>query len=149
MKVRQHRATVSWSTFLTRGSADEERVFLVGEELEFRTGRTEGEPTFVWRDMEGGVDEFFEFVATGTNQATQALFETCMYRAMYERKYKREADHLADDDLQEFIYQSVPRPFVLVTQANLRSQDLRNKGSRNPSGHHHERKLPSQMPLPL
>ena len=90
-------------------TADEERVFLIGEELEFRTGQTEGEPTFVWRDMEGGVDEFFEFVAIGTNEPTQAFFETCMYRAMYERKYKTTADHLSDADLQEFIFQSVHR----------------------------------------
>lgn len=88
-------------------TADEERVFLIAEELEFRTGQIEGEPTFVWRDMEGGVDEFFEFVATGTNEPTQAFFETCMYRAMHERKYKMTADHLSDTDLQEFIYQSV------------------------------------------
>lgn len=57
--------------------------------------------------MEGGVDEFFEFVAIGTNAATQAFFETCMYRAMYERKYKTSADHLTDADLQEFTYESV------------------------------------------
>ena len=92
------------STSLTDRPADEERVFLIGEELEFRTGQTEGEPTFVWRDLEGGVDEFFEFVAAGTNEPTQALFETCMYRAMYERKYKTAGDHLNDTDLQEFIY---------------------------------------------
>jgi hypothetical protein len=84
-------------------------VFLIGEELEFRTGQTEGEPTFVWRDMEGGVDEFFEFVASGTNEPTQALFEVCMYRAMYERRYKKSADHLTDAELQEFIYKSVLR----------------------------------------
>lgn len=57
--------------------------------------------------MEGGVDEFYEFVAIGTNEPTQAFFETCMYRAMYERKYKMTADHLSDSDLQEFIFQSV------------------------------------------
>lgn len=57
--------------------------------------------------MEGGVDEFFEFVAIGTNAVTQAFFETCMYRAMYERKYKISADHLTDADLQEFTYESV------------------------------------------
>lgn len=89
--------------------ADEERVFLIGEELEFRAGQTEGEPTFVWRDTEGGVDEFFEFVAIGTNEPTQAFFETCMYRAMYERKYKTTAEHLSDADLQEFIYRSAHR----------------------------------------
>ena len=104
------------SIVLTDQPADEERAFLIGEELEFRTGQTEGEPTFVWRDMEGGVDEFFEFVATGTNEPTQALFETCMYRAMYERKYKTAADHLADADLQEFIYKSVPTPLLRPPQ---------------------------------
>src|SRR5438445_9879081 len=73
-------------------TADEEKVFLISEELEFRTGETDGEPNFVWRDLHGDVDEFFEFVASGTNAPTRAFFETCMYRAMYERKYKRSAD---------------------------------------------------------
>ena len=52
-------------------SADEERVFLISEELEFRTGETpEGDPTFIWRDLQGDVDEFYEFVAPGTNEPT-------------------------------------------------------------------------------
>ncbi|KAH9077179.1 VID27 cytoplasmic protein [Lactarius deliciosus] len=84
---------------------DEERVFLVSEELEFRTSQTEGEPTLVWRDLQGGVDEFYEFVASGTNAPTKAFFETCMYRAMYERKYKKSADSVRDEDLAEFIWQ--------------------------------------------
>lgn len=85
---------------------DEERVFLIGEELEFRTGENaEGEPVFIWRDIEGDTNEFYEFVASGTNAPTRAFFETCMYRAMYERKYRRSADNTADDDLAEFIYQ--------------------------------------------
>ncbi|KAI0335447.1 VID27 cytoplasmic protein [Cubamyces sp. BRFM 1775] len=84
---------------------DEERVFLIGEELEFRTGTTaDGEPTFVWRDLDGDVDELYEFVAPGTNEPTRAFFETCMYRAMYERKYRASADSLSDADLQEFIW---------------------------------------------
>ncbi|KAK7695867.1 hypothetical protein QCA50_000505 [Cerrena zonata] len=85
---------------------DDERVFLIGEELQYRTGTTiEGEPTFVWRDLEGDVDEFYEFVAAGTNEPTRAFFETCMYRAMYERKYRRSADNTADSDLNEFVWQ--------------------------------------------
>ena len=36
--------------------ADEERVFLISEELEFHTSQTEGEPTLVWRDLQGDVD---------------------------------------------------------------------------------------------
>ena len=88
-------------------AADEERVFLISEELEFRTGETEGEPTFIWRDIEGDYNEFYEFVASGTNAPTRAFFETCMYRAMYERKYRISADNTTDDDLAEFIWQYV------------------------------------------
>ncbi|KAG2013590.1 VID27 cytoplasmic protein, variant 2 [Coprinopsis cinerea AmutBmut pab1-1] len=83
---------------------DEERVYLISQELEFRAGETDGEPTFIWRDLHGDVDEAFEFVATGTNAPTRAFFETCMYRAMYERKYRRSADATSDADLEEFIY---------------------------------------------
>lgn len=91
-----------------RATADEERVFLVCEELEFRTGLTaDREPTFIWRDLQGDLDELYEFVAAGTNEPTRAFFETCMYRAMYERKYRASADNLADAELQEFIWQCV------------------------------------------
>ena len=76
---------------------------MIGEELQFRTGTTiEGEPTFVWRDLDGDVDEFFEFVAAGTNDPTRAFFETCMYRAMYERKYRVSGENATDADLQQF-----------------------------------------------
>ena len=77
---------------------------MIGEDLEFRSGQLEGEPTFIWRDLEGDVDEFYEYVATGTNEPTRAFFETCMYRAMYERKYKKSAQSTRDSDLEEFIY---------------------------------------------
>ncbi|KAG6811313.1 hypothetical protein H0H92_008025 [Tricholoma furcatifolium] len=83
---------------------DEERVFLISQELEFRTGENDGEPTLVWRDLDGDVDEFYEFVAPGTNAPTRAFFETCMYRAMYERKYKVNADNTRDSDFEEFIW---------------------------------------------
>ncbi|KAK7470575.1 Vacuolar import and degradation protein 27 [Stygiomarasmius scandens] len=83
---------------------DEERTFLIGEELEFRTGQTDGEPTFIWRDLYGDIDELFEYVAAGTNEPTKAFFETCMYRAMYERKYRVSADQVRDADLEEFIW---------------------------------------------
>ncbi|KAF5390668.1 hypothetical protein D9757_002743 [Collybiopsis confluens] len=87
---------------------DEEREFLISQELEFRTDKTpEGDPTFVWRDLAGDVDEFFEFVAIGTNEPTKAFFETCMYRAMFERKYNRSADNANEEDLQEFIHKPI------------------------------------------
>ena len=90
------------------GVADEERVFLISEELEFRTGETpEGDPRLIWRDLQGDVDEFYEFVAAGTNGPTRAFFETCMYRAMYERKYRSSADSTQDADLEEFVWKCV------------------------------------------
>jgi len=92
---------------LTVRIADEERTFLIGEELEFRTGQTDGEPTFIWRDLYGDIDELFEYVAAGTNEPTKAFFETCMYRAMYERKYRVSADQVRDADLEEFIWRCV------------------------------------------
>jgi hypothetical protein len=67
----------------------------------------DGEPTLLWRDLQGDVDELYEFVASGTNAPTKAFFETCMYRAMYERKYKTSADNLRDEDLAEFVWQWV------------------------------------------
>ncbi|KAF9567336.1 VID27-domain-containing protein [Agrocybe pediades] len=89
---------------------DEEKVFLIGDELEFRSGVTDGEPNFIWRDLQGDVDELFEFVATGTNDPTRAFFETCMYRAMYERKYKQNADSIPDSALEEFIWHPPAAP---------------------------------------
>ncbi|KAK2466258.1 hypothetical protein APHAL10511_001900 [Amanita phalloides] len=95
---------------------DEERVFLIGEELEFRTGQLDGDPTFIWRDLDGDIDEFYEYVATGTNDPTRAFFETCMYRAMYERKYKRSADNTQDNELEEFIYRPPAKSKVTSKQ---------------------------------
>lgn len=104
MKVRQvfvcGKLTVSH-----RCIADEEHVFLITEELDFRTGTTDGDPTFVWNDLQGDVDESYEYVAPGTNAPTTAFFETCMYRAMYERKYKEEAPDSAD--FSEFTWKYV------------------------------------------
>jgi hypothetical protein len=62
------------------------------------------EPTFLWRDLDGDIDEFYEFVSPETNEPTRAFFETCMYRAMYERKYKKSADNTTDAELEQFIW---------------------------------------------
>ena len=80
---------------------------MISEELAFHPASTEDGPTFMWRDLDGDVDEFYEFLAPGTNEPTRAFFETCMYRAMYERKYRKSADDTQDADLQEFIQRYV------------------------------------------
>lgn len=99
--------------------ADEERGFLIAADLQFRTGETEGEPALIWRDLEGDVDEFYEFVARGANAPTLAFFETCMYRAMYERKYGTSADNTQDSDLQEFIWQCVCLVSMLTREQDI------------------------------
>ena len=77
---------------------------MISEELEFRTGTVDGEPTLVWRDLSGDVDETYEFVASGANVHTVEFFVQCMYKAMYERKYRTSSDNASNNDLQEFVY---------------------------------------------
>lgn len=142
--------------------ADEERVFLIGEELEFRSAVGEDGPSFMWRDLEGDVDEFYEFVASGTNEPTRAFFETCMYRAMYERKYKKSADDIPDSDLQEFIWQWVhpSSPHWRAIDIGASDHLLRNPNPRRLPGRkrrlhprrrrlHRWRNPPLKMLLPL
>lgn len=111
---------------------DEERVFLISEELEFRTSQSDGEPTLLWRDLQGDVDEFYEFVASGTNAPTKTFFEICMYRAMYERKYKLNADNLRDEDLAEFIWQSPTASRKGKTAAKKTSAKVNDAAKRPP-----------------
>lgn len=62
----------------------------------------------MWRDLDGDVDELYEFLMTEeTNEPTRAFFETCMYRAMYERKHKATADNIRDSELEQFIWKQV------------------------------------------
>lgn len=84
---------------------DDDRVFLISEELEFRTGSVDGELTLVWRDLSGDVDETYEFVASGANVHTVDFFVQCTYKAMYERKYRKSSDNASNVDLQEFVWQ--------------------------------------------
>ena len=86
------------------GDVDDDRVFLISEELEFRTGSVDGELTLVWRDLSGDVDETYEFVASGANVHTVEFFVQCMYKAMYERKYRKSSDNASNNDLQEFVW---------------------------------------------
>ena len=103
-------------------TADEERVFLVCEDIHFRTGTTaDNETAFLWQDLQGDEDELFQFVATTTNEPTRAFFETCMYRAMYETKYRTSADNTTDSDLQEFIWQYAHSMSLLASSSQLDS----------------------------
>ncbi|KAF9009012.1 VID27 cytoplasmic protein-domain-containing protein [Cyathus striatus] len=87
---------------------DEERVFLISEELEFRTGETDGDPTFLWRDLDGDVDEFYEY-------------------------YRSSADNTQDGDLEEFVWRppvpkskSQSRRKVAATTDNTLSESMKS-----------------------
>lgn len=54
--------------------------------------------------MQGDVNDQYEFVATGTNKSTSMFFETCIYKAMWERKYNRSAEEASENDLKQFVY---------------------------------------------
>ncbi|KAF9247278.1 VID27 cytoplasmic protein-domain-containing protein [Melanogaster broomeanus] len=110
---------------------DEEKVFLISEELEFRPGpgETPQEASFVWRDLDGDVDELYEFLMTEeTNEPTRAFFETCMYRAMYERKYRTSADNVNDSELEQFIWKP-PAPKGAKGKGSSKKASLVKKGT--------------------
>ncbi len=62
-----------------------------------------GKAAFMWRDLAGGIGETCEFVATVTNKAAIDLFAQCMYRALYEQKYRRNSENASPNDLLEFV----------------------------------------------
>ncbi|EEB90830.1 hypothetical protein MPER_10915, partial [Moniliophthora perniciosa FA553] len=125
-------------------TADEERVFLISEELEFRTSEIDGEPTFIWRDLEGDIDEMYQYVASGTNAPTNAFFETCMYRAMYERKYKLNPDDVKDVNLDEFMWNNKcgPIEFLNLGPPTIKKPAARRKVAKAPSTSSVEEILP-------
>lgn len=50
------------------------------------------------------MNETYEFVAIGANMPTIELFTQCMYKAMFERKYKESSDDASTNDLKQFIW---------------------------------------------
>lgn len=45
-------------------SADDERVFLIDEALEFRFGSLDGDATCAWNDLSGDEGDLWEFVSS-------------------------------------------------------------------------------------
>lgn len=46
------------------GIADDERSFLIDEQLEFRFGSLDGDATCAWRDLSGDDGDLWEFVSS-------------------------------------------------------------------------------------
>lgn len=53
-----------WMSILTRYLADDERVFLIDEELHFHFATLDGDATCSWRDLSGDEGDMWEFVSS-------------------------------------------------------------------------------------
>ena len=109
---------------------DDERCFLIDEELQFRASSTIAEPeadasgsaagagksgaeavtpTFLWKDVanqSGDEDDLLEFVvdAKTVNPVTRSVFEVTFLQCVFERKYGRSHEDATDEDLEKLKY---------------------------------------------
>ncbi|KAG8965086.1 hypothetical protein FRC03_000967 [Tulasnella sp. 419] len=105
---------------------DDELVFLIGPELEFRKGQFENQYTFQWKDTDEGADvgDLYEFVTKDTNGPTRAFFETSVLKAIYEFKYHKNFDTANEAELETLVYKPPPptnaasRPTPSVLQSH-------------------------------
>lgn len=84
--------------------ADDEKVFLIDQEIQFRTGMFERDRTFAWRDLEGDPGDLFEFVAHDINASTSTFFETAVLKAIYERRNNASSNTASEKDLRALAY---------------------------------------------
>ncbi|KAE8213621.1 hypothetical protein CF327_g2864 [Tilletia walkeri] len=98
------------------GAEDDERVFIIDENLAFREATTQDdEPTFVWRDTEllpgdnTQVDDedLLEFVIDDrqVNEVTRKMFYVTFLQCAYEHKFQRSHEGASDEDLAALQYQ--------------------------------------------
>lgn len=97
---------------LTHGAivADEERSFLLDEYLELHPSTYEGNPSFVWRDVDDeDTQAQFELVIDSNRTDSVAIeaFYSAMLRVMYERKTHKSADKLSISQLERALHMYV------------------------------------------
>jgi VID27 N-terminal region len=98
--------------------ADEERSFLLDEYLALHPSNYEGNPSFIWRDVDDeDTQAQFELVidSNRTNHAAIEAFYSAMLRVMYERKTHKSADKLSIPQLENALhmYACVAQTFSL------------------------------------
>jgi hypothetical protein len=92
---------------LNASAADDERSFIIDESLRFRASKTsEGEESFKWSDLDGDIDDLFEFVMDNNqvNAVTRSIFEVTFLQCAYERKWGRSHEDASDADLEALKY---------------------------------------------
>ncbi len=70
-----------------RPTAEDERLFLLDQAIQFRSGLLDDDVAFSWVDVSGDPSERWEFVCAGETvpKATSGVFELTVLQCMYER----------------------------------------------------------------
>lgn len=84
-------------------TADDERSFLIDQELGFRLSKQDDERKLIWRDLQGDEDDLLEFVIDSkqVNDVTASIFEFTFLQCVYERKTGRTHEEASDEDLEK------------------------------------------------
>lgn len=91
----------------TDGLDKDEKVFLRDQTLHFRSEvRKGGAKILAWNDLSGDTGDLFEFVCESSVASDKiATFELAALQCQYERKYRRRAQGVTENQLQEFSFQ--------------------------------------------
>jgi hypothetical protein len=114
------------------GLADkDEKVFLLDEELHFRTDlKDTGETVLAWKDLSGDPGDLFEFVCDPSTRPEQSTaFELVAVQCQYERKYRQSHELATEDDLKEFEFDEDP----VIPQASPLASPARSTSFANAS----------------
>ncbi|KIM20057.1 hypothetical protein M408DRAFT_331365 [Serendipita vermifera MAFF 305830] len=105
---------------------DEDRTFLIDEQLMPRIGTFEGSTTFIWRDLDeadatgsSSDENLYEFVVDGrrTDGVTFGAFYEAILRGIYEKKFNRSSIAVTLPELkQQFDKHPVPSSSLTETQ---------------------------------
>lgn len=105
------RAQTGEGQLLEGEDASDERAFLIDAALEFHASTQDGQPTFVWRDYDGGDEDRMQFIvdADKVNAVTRSIFEVTYLQCAWERKTGRSHEEASDEDLERLKHQCVAR----------------------------------------
>ncbi|KAH8819689.1 VID27 cytoplasmic protein-domain-containing protein [Xylogone sp. PMI_703] len=134
-------------------SERDEKVFLLDEELHFRSEiREGGEKVLAWKDLSGDIGDVYEFVCDVSITSIQVkAFEAAAVNCQYERKYRKNASTAAPEDLKQFSFEEQPIPTASPTQSPTALSPVSTmtsiSGSRNTANSALRReKSPSRQP---
>lgn len=103
------------------GAEKDEKIFLLDQELHFRSEiREGGEKVLAWRDLSGDPGDVYEFVCDSSVSAGEVgTFEMVAIKCQYERKARKPNENATEEDLQQFNFTEQPIPSASPTSSPL------------------------------